>query len=215
MMSKDYSSLRLKCPYCGVHLSSHRDLRVHVGGSHKDKVDAFMEEYFGGRWIEVDFISLMLRKSLGRVTEESCRECSGCDVDCPVSSVQEGFSPHHIPVQVSRGGIKDLLRSEAIWACTNCFACGEGCKAGMPPYDVIETLQNLSARIGYHFPDECRSYEKSVLKTGFIQRPGVLKSVELTRLTSEGLELPQVPSPPDLPRFKEALRKLSDMRVPL
>jgi len=215
MMSKEYSSPRLKCPYCDELLPSHRDLRVHVGSSHKERVDAFMDEYFGGRWIEVDFISLMLRKSLGPVTDESCRECGGCDVECPVSAVQEGFSPHHVSVQVSEGGIRDLLRSEAIWACTNCFACGEGCKAGMPPYEVIETLQNLSARIGYHFPEQCRNYNKSVLRSGFIQRPGVLKSVELTRLASEGLELPELSSPPDLHRFKEALRKLSDLRVSL
>jgi len=214
-MSSEYSSPRLKCPYCDVLLQSHRELRVHVGSSHREKVDAFMEEYFGGRWIEVDFISLMLRRSLGAVTEESCVECGGCDVECPVSAAQEGFKPYNVPVQVSEGGIRGLLRSGAIWACTSCFACGEGCRAAMPPYEVIETLQNLSARIGYHFPDECKSSDKSILRSGFIQRPGALKSVELTRLTSEGLELPQVPSPPDLPRFKEALRRLSELRVPL
>jgi heterodisulfide reductase subunit C len=215
MMLKDYSSLRLRCPYCDDSLPSHRDLRVHVGSHHKEKVDEFMEEYFGGRWIEVNFISLMLRKTLGTVTEESCRECGGCDVECPISAVHEGFRPYHVPVQLLEGEIKEILRSDTIWACTNCFACGEDCKAGMPPYDVMETLQNLSARIGYHFPDKYREYNKNILQSGLIQRPGILKMAELTRLASEDVGLPQLPAPPDLPKFRESMRKLSEMRAPL
>lgn len=215
MMSKNYSSPRLRCPYCDESLPSHRDMRVHVGSHHNEKVDEFVEEYFGGRWIEVNFISLMLKKSLGTVTEESCLECGGCDVECPVSAVHRGFKPYDVPIQLLEGKIRDILRADAIWACTNCYACGEGCEAGMPPYEVIETLQNLSARIGYHFPDRYKEYNKSILRSGLIQRPGALSMAELTRLSSGDISLPQLPAPPDLPRFRESMKKLTEMRVAL
>ena len=214
MMIKDSFSLNLKCPYCDEFLPSHRALRVHIGRDHKEKTDEFMETYFGGRWIEVDFISLMLRRSVGELTEESCLECRGCDVACPISVIHEGFRPFDVSLQLLEGKVREILSSEIIWGCTSCYACGQNCKAGMSPFDVIETLMNLSARVGYHFPRRYKDYNKSILRSGVIQRPGTLKMAELTRLAREDVGLPKLPAQPDHTRFKEAMRKLDDMRGP-
>ena len=211
-MQKDNFALRLKCPYCDDFFPSHRDLRVHIGRDHKEKTDEFMETHFGGRWIEVDFISLMLRKSVGKLTEEACLECGGCDVACPISVIHEGFRPFDVSLKLLEGQVKEILSSDIIWGCTACYACGQNCKAGMPPFDVIETLMNLSAHIGYHFPRRYKEYNKSILRSGVIQRPDTLKRTELTRLAREDVGLPKLPAQPDLTKFKEAMRKLADMR---
>ena len=213
-MDKDNFSLRLKCPYCDDFFPSHRDLRVHIGRDHKEKTDEFMETHFGGRWIEVDFISLMLRKSVGKLTEEACHECGGCDVACPISMIHEGFHPYDVSLKLLEGQVKEILSSDIIWGCTSCYACGQNCKAGMPPFDVIETLMNLSAHIGYHFPRRYKEYNRSILRSGVIQRSGTMKMAELTRLAREDVGLPKLPAQPALTKFKEAMRKLADMRVP-
>ena len=212
-MDKDNFSLRLKCPYCDDFFPSHRDLRVHIGRDHKEKTDEFMETHFGGRWIEVDFISLMLRKSVGKLTEEACIECGGCDVACPISMIHEGFHPYDVSLKLLEGQVKEILSSDIIWGCTSCYACGQNCKAGMPPFDVIETLMNLSAHIGYHFPRRYKEYNRSILRSGVIQRSGTMKMAELTRLAREDVGLPKLPAQPALTKFKEAMRKLADMRV--
>lgn len=212
-MDKDNFSLRLKCPYCDDFFPSHRDLRVHIGRDHKEKTDEFMETHFGGRWIEVDFISLMLRKSVGKLTEEACIECGGCDVACPISMIHEGFHPYDVSLKLLEGQVKEILSSDMIWGCTSCYACGQNCKAGMPPFDVIETLMNLSAHIGYHFPRRYKEYNRSILRSGVIQRSGTMKMAELTRLAREDVGLPKLPAQPALTKFKEAMRKLADMRV--
>jgi heterodisulfide reductase subunit C len=212
LMDKDNFSLRLECPYCDELLPSHRALRVHIGRDHKEKTDEFMEKYFGGRWIEVDFISLMLRKSVGGLSEESCLECGGCDVACPVSVVHEGFRPFDVSLQLLEGKTREILSSDVLWGCTSCYACGQDCRAGMPPYDVIETLMNLSARTGYHFPRKYKEYDRSILRSGVIQRPGAVKMADLTRLAREDVGLPKLPAQPDLNNFKEAIRILADMR---
>jgi len=211
-MDKDNFSLRLGCPYCDELLPSHRALRVHIGSDHKEKIDEFMEKYFGGRWIEVDFISLMLRKSVGELSEERCIECGGCDVACPVSVVHEGFRPFDVPLQLLEGKVREILSSDVLWGCTSCYACGQNCSAGMPPFDVIETLMNLSARTGYHYPRRYKEYDRSILRSGVIQRPGSMKMANLTRLAREDVGLPKLPAQPDLTDFKEAIRMLADMR---
>ncbi len=212
MMDKENFSLRLKCPYCDEHLPSHKALRVHIGKNHKEKTDEFMEKYFGGRWIEVDFISLMLRRSVGALSEEGCVECGGCDVACPVSVIHEGFRPFDVSLQLLEGKVREILSSDVIWCCTSCYACGQNCRAGMPPFDVIETLMNLSARTGYHFPRRYKEYENSILRSGVIQRPGTLKTADITRLAREDVGLPKLPAQPDIASFREAVRKLADMR---
>jgi hypothetical protein len=70
----------------------------------------------------------------------------------------------------------------------------------------------LSARIGYHFPRRYKEYDKSILRSGVIQRPGTMKMADLTRLAREDVGLPKYPAQPDLTKFKEAMRKLADMR---
>jgi ferredoxin len=172
-MHTDNFSLRLKCPYCDDFFPSHRDLRVHIGRDHKEKTDEFMETHFGGRWIEVDFISLMLRKSVGMLTEEACLECGGCDVACPISVIHEGFRPFDISLKLLEGQVKEILSSDIIWGCTACYA---------------------------------------ILRSGVIQRPSTLKMAEFTRLAREDVGLPKLPAQPDLTKFKEAMRKLADMR---
>jgi heterodisulfide reductase subunit C len=206
---------RLKCPYCDEVLPSHRDLRVHVGATHREKTDDFMEEYFGGRWIEADFVTLMLKRVLGDINEESCRRCGKCTVGCSIPQVYEGYPPYMVPLKVQSGEVKELLKSDVIWACTSCLFCGEQCPASMSPYEVISVLQNLSARIGYHFPREYRDLDKNIFKMGVVQEPQVVRSRTAERLEREGLDLPGLQAPSDMGKFKEALNKLSAMRVVL
>ena len=211
LMYKANFSPSLKCPYCDEERPSHQELKVHIGKQHKEKTDEFMEIYLGGRWIEVDFISLMLKKSIGEVSKAACVECGNCDVACPISITHEGFHPYDIPLQLQGDKVREVLKSNIIWGCTKCYACGEDCKAGMAPLDVIETLMNLSSRIGYHVPRKYKDYDKSVLKSGVIQRQGAVKMVELTRMARDDVGFPELPAQPDH-LFKEAMRKLAEMR---
>src|SRR3990170_2070266 len=90
----------LKCPYCGELLSSHRDLRAHVGVAHRGRTDHFTEEFFGGRTIEVDFVTLMLQRAMSDLTPEFCDRCNGCSAVCPISLAVEGFTPRQMVSRV-------------------------------------------------------------------------------------------------------------------
>lgn len=210
-MYKKSFSPNLKCPYCNEYTHSHQDLKVHIGKRHKEKTDEFMEVYLGGRWIEVDFISLMLKKSIGKVSNETCTKCNGCDVFCPVSITHKNFQPFDILLQLKEDKVREILKSNIIWDCTSCYACGQNCSAGMPPSEVFETLMNLSTRIGYHVPRKYKDYDKSIVKSGVIQIPGSIRTVELTRMVTDDVGFPELPAQPGS-TFKEAMQKLTDMR---
>jgi len=180
---------------------------------HREKIDDFMEEFFGGRSIEVEFVTLMLQRAIADLTAEFCEQCDKCAVGCPISLVVEGYSPSQIVADVRSGRVKELLRSDIIWICTSCLTCKERCPDETSPYDIVMILRNLSARIGYHFPKGYKDADKKLNRLGIIQEPQMIQTKTGWRFDREDLGLPELQSPRDMKRFTEALNKLSSMRV--
>ena len=205
----------LKCPYCDEELPSHRDLRVHIGATHREKTDEFMEEHFGGRWIEADFVTLMLQRAIRDLTDELCDECGKCMSACPLSKAIPGFTPRQLVSQVKSGKVKEILKSDVIWKCTSCISCKELCPDETPPFEIIKTLRNLSARIDYHFPQCYKEIDEKVSLSGIIQDPQPVLSRTGERLEWNDLGLPAPDAPVDLKKFTEAVEKLSNMSVVL
>lgn len=212
-MKSSSSQNVLKCPYCNELLSSHKALRIHVGAMHLDKVDDFVEEFFGGRSIEVDFVTLMLQRAIGDLTAEFCEQCGKCTVGCPITQVAEGFTPSQIVADVRLGKVKELFKSDIIWTCASCLACEEQCPHEFSPYNIIKILRNLSARIGYHFPRGYKNLDKNVRSLGLIQGPQTIHTGTGERFGREDLGLPGLKVPIDMKKFTEALKKLPGKRV--
>jgi heterodisulfide reductase subunit C len=186
---------------------------IHVGAMHREKTDEFMEKYFGGRWIEADFITLMLQRAVAGLTDEFCELCNLCAVGCPVSRVVQGFSPRQLVSLVKSGQTKELLKSDIIWKCASCLSCKERCPAETSPYEIIRTYRNLSARIGYHLPKGYREFDRRVTLSGIIQEPKAALTRNANRVDRADLGLPDIDVPVDKERFAEAIRKLSSMKV--
>jgi heterodisulfide reductase subunit C len=214
-MTLGFSYNGLKCPYCDERFPSHRDLRSHVGAAHREKTDEFMEEYFGGRWIEADFITLMLQRAMGDLSEEYCEKCGKCAAGCAIPVVFDGLPPYKVSTKVMSGKVKELLKSDVIWACTSCLACEEQCPADMSPHEVVSVLKNLSARIGYHYPRGYRDLDRNISRLGVIQKPKAALARSGERFDREALGLPVLQGPTDMGKFNEALDRLSGMRVVL
>ena len=214
-MRSTSSQIGLKCPYCDEELPSHQDLRNHIGSVHRDRVDEFAEKYMGGRWIEVDFITLMLQNYLRDLKESTCEECGECISGCPPSTVSEAYDPRKLMFQVKEGLIRDLLKADTAWMCTGCMSCEERCPYETSPYQVIHTLRNLSSRIGYHFPREHREFDRRIYHSGLIQSPKAIQNRSGQRFERADLGLPEVDTPVDMKKFAGAIEKLRRMRVAL
>lgn len=207
------SQIPLRCPYCGTEFSSHALLRRHIGSKHNEKVDEFAEVFSGGRWIELDFVSFLLQNTIGNLTSDYLEEF-GSKVSCPISLAVKGFHPSDVSSRVAEGEIKGVLKSDVIWACTSCLACDNE-DFEMNPYMVISILRNLSARIGYHYPRDYKSYNRNIQNIGVFQRVKECRNNEGKIMNRVDLGLPDAMSPRDLEKFREALKILTDMRVEL
>lgn len=192
---------------------SHKALRIHVGNIHRGKIDNFMEEFYGGRSIEVEFVTFMLQRSIANLTSQFCDQCNRCTVGCPISQVVEGFAPRKMVTDVQSGKIRELLKSDIIWKCTSCLLCKEQCPDDTSPYDIIMILRNLSARIGYHFPKGFKDADKILYRSGLIQEPRMIQTKTGEQFDREGLGLSELSLPSDARRLTKALNQLSRMRV--
>ncbi|UCH57618.1 MAG: 4Fe-4S dicluster domain-containing protein [Candidatus Bathyarchaeota archaeon] len=172
-----------------------------------------MEEHFGGRWIEVDFVTLMLQLTTKELTEKVCQTCDLCTQGCPSTKLIQGFTPHMIISQVRDGKVKEILRSDMLWRCTSCLSCREICPKEISPYEVVDSLRNLSARIGYHFPRFYKDLNKKILRTGLIQEPKTVPTRTGQEIDRRDLPLPPVYTPLDMKKFAAALNELARKRV--
>lgn len=207
------SLIGLKCPYCDEEFSTHKQLRVHIGSEHKEKTHKFMEEYLGGRLIEVDFLTLMLQRATQDLTPEFCQECGACAEVCPSAHIYDDFNPLEIISQVRMGNVRDILKLDVLWSCVSCLSCVEACPKPTSPHEVIDFLRNLSARIGYHLPRTYKDLEKAVYRTGIIQDLGRVTTRSGVEFGRSDLGLPPINKPSDLEKFKLALDELAGRRV--
>ena len=205
----------LRCPYCEATLPSNRALRIHVGRSHTEKIDDFMAEFFGGRSIEVDFMTLMLQRAIAGLSPEYCAGCGKCDQVCPATRVNERFAPMKVVEEVRLGRVKELMKSDLLWFCSSCLACKDQCPDDTSPFDVIRTLWNLSARIDYHLPKIYREFDRRVSSVGVIQEDQIVQTKSGERLTRSDLPLPSLRGPEESGSFSDSLKNLKSERINL
>ncbi len=81
-----------------------------------------------------------------------CFSCGTCTAGCPVSEVDERFSPRKIIRQVLLGQREAVLSSEVLWYCETCYACSAYCPQDVKFGDVMRALREMAVAEGYFSP---------------------------------------------------------------
>lgn len=85
----------------------------------------------------------------GGDTLSLCYQCGLCTGCCPVSAIDDAFSPALI-IQWIRLGLREaVLSSPKIWLCLRCHRCSFLCPQGVRFADINATVANLAIRDGY------------------------------------------------------------------
>ena len=87
-----------------------------------------------------------LKKIIGWIEPELCFRCNKCVSGCPVAKIIDEYRPNRIVRMAYFGLIDDLVDSELIWYCTQCFTCTERCPMRVAPADIIIALRNIASR---------------------------------------------------------------------
>jgi heterodisulfide reductase subunit C len=135
----------------------------------------------------------------GGETFKLCYQCGTCTATCPVARFTDVFRPNKI-IHLAKLGIRNVVYSDAVWLCVNCYSCTERCPQGVRVADVMRALKNLAVADGY-LPDFSRAFLENVLNTGSVY---AIPSSRLAQRKALGL-------PPLPPTKLEDMKKLAEL----
>ncbi len=151
----------------------------------------------------------MLRKLMkipGDQNPLRCMQCGRCTSGCTVMVLMENY-PHRVVDRVRLGLIEDLLKSDVIWACTQCQKCKEACPQKVSPMEVFLALRNLAIASGASVPEEYMKMLSSIIETGFIQEPIKVSGRNGKTYDRESLGLPAIKGPKEIEKYMDNVMK--------
>jgi len=81
-----------------------------------------------------------------------CFACGLCTASCPVSDIDQRFNPRRIIHMVLLGMRKEVLSSDVIWFCIQCYSCQAHCPQAVDFSDVMKALRDMAVRERYVDP---------------------------------------------------------------
>ena len=81
-----------------------------------------------------------------------CFACGLCTAGCPISDIDPRFNPRRIIRMVLLGMRKEVLSSDFIWFCIQCYTCQAHCPQNVDFSDVVKALRSIAIREGYVHP---------------------------------------------------------------
>ena len=81
-----------------------------------------------------------------------CFACASCTLSCPVSEVDSDYSPRKLVHMILLGMKDEVLSSDLIWYCLNCYRCYVHCPQDVQFTHVMEVLRSMAVKEGYADP---------------------------------------------------------------
>jgi len=81
-----------------------------------------------------------------------CYACGLCTASCPVSDIDQKFNPRKIIHMVLLGMRKEVLSSDVLWFCIQCYTCQAHCPQNVDFSDIVKALRSMAVREGYIHP---------------------------------------------------------------
>ena len=114
--------------------------------------------------------------------------CRACTSVCPITRLNDRFNPFRFVRLALFGFIEEVLESDLIWLCTNCYACQEKCPHGVKIADLMTALKNQGLKTG-HAPREV------LLQMNIIKDKGRIYPIDEFDNKKRGkLSLPSLPT---------------------
>jgi heterodisulfide reductase subunit C len=81
-----------------------------------------------------------------------CFACGTCTLSCPVSEVEEAYSPRRIIHMILLGLKQEVLSSSTIWYCQSCYRCHVRCPQEVKYPEIMRVLRKMAIEQGYVSP---------------------------------------------------------------
>lgn len=77
---------------------------------------------------------------------KKCFACGTCTISCPVFEIDSKYNPRKIIRMILMGMKNELISSETIWLCANCYTCFERCPQDVKFTDIIHVLRIMAMK---------------------------------------------------------------------
>jgi len=125
---------------------------------------------------------------------DACTLCQRCQDACPATTTGKPLSPMRVVRQIGEtartnpdANLIEVVGSDAIWACTNCFACQDTCPASVEHISKIIEMRRHLTLVEAAVPDEAARVFKNIETQGNPWGIGSNKRAEW----AEGLDVPR------------------------
>ncbi len=88
----------------------------------------------------------LISKVLKNTNVQYCLECGKCSGSCPISKVNDLYSPRRTVERFLLGFRDKVLSSTDIWTCLTCFTCAERCPSDVRYPEFVKTCRNIASR---------------------------------------------------------------------
>ena len=103
-----------------------------------------------------------------------CFACGTCVAGCPISEIDETYSPRRIVRQILFGMRDAVLRSPTIWFCLVCYRCYARCPQKVNFTDVMRVLRYLAVK-GNYAPADILTRIEEIDRLSQVARHGLIK----------------------------------------
>ena len=89
-----------------------------------------------------------------------CFACGTCTLSCPVSDVDEEYSPRRIIHEILLGLRDEVLGSRSIWYCLTCYRCHVRCPQKVKFPEIMRILRKMALEQGYVKPEFVKEIQR-------------------------------------------------------
>ncbi len=121
-------------------------------------------------WVEHAKKSVEVLEGLDMAAMRKCLECRACTDICAAHRVDEEYSPFELMEAIVEGRVDEVLDSEHIWHCLECYECQERCFQRFGMVEPMKALKTLAIERGYA-PKAIAAGLDAFRKTGKLTKP--------------------------------------------
>jgi len=101
--------------------------------------------------LDRDFADEVMKRRGGEELRK-CFACGTCTAGCPIREVDNRYNPRRIIRMVLLGMKDEVLTSDFVYLCANCYTCQERCPQGVRISEIMRVLKNMAVEQGYVHP---------------------------------------------------------------
>lgn len=90
-------------------------------------------------------VKKVISEAVKKTNVQYCLECGKCSASCPISKVNDAFSPRRVVERTLLGFEEKVLSGTDVWTCLTCFLCSKRCPSDVRFPEFIRDCRRVAS----------------------------------------------------------------------